>query len=96
MDRLERPDVRVIVRILGVLCEREPRMRPTRLQQAARANYTQLSRYLEVMQERGLVSIVPDDNGGRWVEITPKGFEAHRFLLRGIRDLVVGDEPRVL
>jgi predicted transcriptional regulator len=88
MRALERPDVRVVVRILGVLCEREPRLRPTRLQQAARVNYTQVARYLEILQQRGLVKLVEDDHGDRWVEITAKGFEAHQFLMRGIHDLI--------
>lgn len=88
MAALERPDVRVVVRILGVLCEREPRMRPTRLQQAARVNYTQVARYLEMLHQRGLVNLVADDRGDRWVEITVKGYEAHQFLMRGIHDLI--------
>jgi predicted transcriptional regulator len=93
MAELHRPDVRVVVRILGVLCEREPRMRPTRLQQASGTNYTQFARYLALLQERGLVKIVEDGSGDRWVEITPRGYEAHGFLMRGIHDLAVGRAP---
>lgn len=90
MSDLQRPDLRVVVRILGVLSERSPRLRPTQLQQAARTNYTQFARYLAVLEERGLVRVVEDGGGDRWVEITPKGHAAHGFLVRGIHDLAVG------
>lgn len=93
MASIQRPDVRVIVRILGVLCERSDRLRPTQLQQASRTNYTQFARYLAFMSERGFVRSVEDGAGDRWVVLTPRGFEAHRFLIRGLQAILV-ERPR--
>jgi predicted transcriptional regulator len=88
LNELVRPDLRVVARILGALWEHQRPLRPTQLQQAARTNYTQFSRYLELLAERGLVTVGTDAEGDTWVELTAKGYEAHQFLLKGIRDLL--------
>jgi len=63
-------------------------MRPTQLQQAARTNYTQFSRYLDLLASRGLVLVRTDETGGQWIELTRHGYEAHQFLMQGIHDLL--------
>ena len=87
MDDLQRPDLRVVARILGTLWESQRSMRPTQLQQAARTNYTQFSRYLDLLVSRGLVLVRTDEGGGQWIELTRTGYEAHQFLVKGIHDL---------
>ncbi len=88
MDDLQRPDLRVVARILGALWEHQRSMRPTQLQQAARTNYTQFSRYLNLLVSRGLLFVRTDDGGGQWIELTRQGYEAHQFLMKGIHDLL--------
>lgn len=90
MPTLQRPDIRVVVRILGVLCERGTRLRPTQLQQASQTSYTQFTRYLAGLESRGLVRVIADGGSERWIELTSKGFEAHSFLMRGIHSLATG------
>jgi predicted transcriptional regulator len=88
VDHLQRPDLRVVARILGALWENQRLMRPTQLQQSARTNYTQFSRYLDLLVSRGLVAIRTDETGAQWIELTRRGCEAHQFLLQGIHDLL--------
>jgi len=88
VDDLQRPDLRVVARILGALWENQRSMRPTQLQQAARTNYTQFSRYLELLVSRGLVLVRTDEEGGQWIELTRQGYDAHQFLMKGIHDLL--------
>jgi len=38
--------------------------------------------------ERGFVLVRTDPDGSRWIEITPRGFEAYQFLMKGIHDLL--------
>jgi predicted transcriptional regulator len=88
MATLLHPDFGVVVRMLGALWENQRAMRPTQLQQAAKMNYTQFPRYLELLVERGFVLVRTDPDGSRWIEITPRGFEAYQFLMKGIHDLL--------
>lgn len=84
---IERPDFRVVARILEALWKMGRPMRPTQLQQASGTNYSQFERYLPLLTERGLVSITEAPEG-RQIELTPKGAEAHRFLVSIISDLL--------
>ncbi|HEV2429697.1 MAG TPA: winged helix-turn-helix domain-containing protein [Thermoplasmata archaeon] len=86
-DPIQRPDFRVVLRILEVLWRNATPMRRTRLQQASGTNYTQFERYLDLLVARGLVELRAGDEGGVSVALTPKGFEAHQFLVKGLRDL---------
>lgn len=89
MPSLQRPEVRVVIRILGTLQEKGDRLRPTQLQQAARTNYTQMARYLAFLELRGLVRVELDGQGDRWVVLTSKGYDAHRFLVSALHSLFV-------
>lgn len=86
-----RPDLRVVGRILETLWRHAEPMRPTALQQASATNYTQFSRYLDFLVERGLVVVREDDRGGRWVSLSERGQEAHAFLVTGLSRLFAAE-----
>lgn len=82
-EGMERPDLFVVARLLEVLWREGRALRKTRLQGAALVNYTVFSRYLDYLLRRGLVRLVGAP-GDELVELTPRGFEAHRFLVEGL------------
>jgi predicted transcriptional regulator len=84
-----RPDFRVVARILEALGRSGRPMRPTQLQQASGTNYTQFRRYLDLLRERGMVTVdegTGPDSGT--IRLTSKGEEAHRFLIQMISELL--------
>ncbi len=74
-----RPDLFVIGRLLEAL--NGGQLRRTHLQQRAGVNYTVFQRYLELLLRLGLIREVTADG---WLELTPKGAEAYRFLSEGL------------
>ncbi|MGI0131929.1 MAG: hypothetical protein ACREDK_02355 [Thermoplasmata archaeon] len=86
-EPLVRPDLLQVVTLLDELWRfREPMLR-THLQRASGMNYTLFSRYLEFLLDRDLVRLVADDHGTPWVGLTRRGYEAHRHLVAGVREL---------
>jgi predicted transcriptional regulator len=88
--RLDQPDFYVLDRILSSLPPEGDPIRPTRLQCGARTSYTQSEEYLALLEACGLLQIVRDSSGARWVAITDKGkrardaiSEAMSYLGRG-------------
>ncbi|MHB8352500.1 MAG: winged helix-turn-helix domain-containing protein [Thermoplasmata archaeon] len=86
-ESLPRPDFRVVARILEALWRPGSSMRPTQLQQASGMNYSQFSRYLQFLAERGLVAVTVEEDNIRWVDLTDRGKEAHQFLVVGLSRL---------
>jgi predicted transcriptional regulator len=91
MDRLERPDLYVLVRLLETLRTTDRQLTRTQLQVAAGMNYTQFDRYLELSISRGFVVLNTRLEGPPWVSLTPKGYDALMFLARGIREVLGAD-----
>ena len=89
---LERPDIRVVARILEALWKNNGPMRPTQLQQASGTNYSQFERYLDLLRERGLVD-VSDLEQGALIRLTVRGEQAHSFLVRAV-SLLLSGRPR--
>jgi predicted transcriptional regulator len=85
MTDLERPDLYVVARFLERLWRDERPHRKTDLQLAVRLNYNVYKKYLDWMEQKGL--IVVDET----VRITPKGLETYRTLVAWIKE-TVGDE----
>lgn len=87
------PDLYVVSRFLECLWRQPEPMLKTRLQVAANVNYDILSRYLEWMVQRGLVSLENSADGHERVALTPKGHEAYRKLVQWIDEVVHGRMP---
>ena len=73
----DRPDVFVLGRLLEALTD-GPLLK-TPLQQRAGLNYTVFQRYLDLVLRLGLVT--PSSPADGRFELTPRGVEAHRFLV---------------
>jgi predicted transcriptional regulator len=88
---IQRPDLYVVARILETLSGREQRLGRTQLQLASGINYSQFTRYLEFLEQRGLIAVREHSDGPASIELTPRGHEAMMFIARAIRDLL-GDD----
>jgi predicted transcriptional regulator len=88
---IQRPDLYVVARILETLCTRERRLGRTQLQLASGVNYSQFVRYLEFLQQRGLVSLRTVDGGAESIELSARGYEAMMFIAKAIREML-GDD----
>ena len=85
-----RPDLYVVARILEALWRNGNRLKPTQLQLAAGINYTRFERYLEFLESRKLVARRTGPETDTWIELTPAGHDALRFLAQGLREIFGG------
>jgi predicted transcriptional regulator len=85
---LDRPDLYVVARLLERLWREEKPMLKTRLQVASKINYDVFRRYLSWMSERGLVTVENCLDGHERVQLTEKGGEAYRKLVRWINEVI--------
>ncbi len=82
------PNLYVVARLLECLWRQPEPMLKTRLQVAANVNYDVFSRYLEWMQDRGLVFAESVAGGHERIGLTPSGREAYRRLVQWINEMV--------
>ena len=82
-----RPDLYVVARLLEALWRNGNRLKPTQLQLAAGINYTRFERYIEFLEARRLVSRRAGTEDDTWIELTPAGHDALRFLAQGLREI---------
>jgi predicted transcriptional regulator len=88
-ESISRPDFRVVVRILEALGKNDGPMRPTQLQQASGTNYSQFQRYLDLLAERGMVTVTRENDADRrLVSLTSKGQAAHAFLVKTVSEFL--------
>lgn len=83
-----RPDLYVVVRMLEALWRNGNRMRPTHLQLAAGINYSRFERYLAFLESRALVVRSGGDAAETFVDLTPAGHDALRFLAQGMQQVL--------
>jgi predicted transcriptional regulator len=88
MGDLERPDIYVVSRLLDRLWKENGPMLRTRLQVATNVSYDNLMRYLQWMQERGLVTFNDGNDGHQTVLLTPKGKESYRTVVLWLNEMV--------
>lgn len=85
---LERPDIYVLSRLLDRLWREEGPMLRTWLQVGTNLSYDNLVRYLQWMQDRGLIVVNDGDDGHQTVLLTSKGKDAYRTVVLWINDMV--------
>jgi predicted transcriptional regulator len=85
--RSPRPDLYVVLRLLGTLVRNSNRLSRAALQRGAGINYTLFVRYLELLEARNLVR---SSNPGGEVELTATGYDAYQFLRRGLLEVLGG------
>lgn len=89
-DAMERPDLYVVSRFLERLWRDGRPRRKTELQLAVRLNYNVYKKYLDWLEQKGLIEVVSDSEGDS-IGITQKGLETYRTLVAWIKE-TVGDE----
>lgn len=88
MTTLKRPNLQVVYRILGALHGQGAPLSPTKLQLVAGVNYTQLQRYLELLEDRRLIESVDGSyRGGSLVKLTSEGFRVLNQLTEAMHAL---------
>lgn len=83
--KLDRPDLYVVARFLERLWRDQRPHRRTDLQMGVRLNYNVYRKYLDWMQDKGLIT------SGEAIAITPKGLQTYQSLVTWIKD-TVGEE----
>ena len=91
MAGLGRPDLYVVARFLERLWRVRRPHGKTELQMAVRLNYSVYQRYLDWMDEKGLVRLETGADGSATVEATPKGLATYGTLVAWIRETVGED-----
>jgi predicted transcriptional regulator len=91
VDPPARPDLLVVARILEALTVSDRRLKRTQLQMAAGINYTQLERYLNLLEARGLVVVSKTKPAGTYVDLTSAGYSAFVFLRKSIEEILGSD-----
>lgn len=92
---MDRPDLYVVARMLDCLWDANGPMLRTHLQLASNVNYDILTRYLDWMRDRGLVSLEDGPDGHVRVALTEKGREAYLKITQWISEVVQGRVPRI-
>ena len=87
---MDRPDLYVVARFLERLWTPDKEWKKTELQMAVGLNYNVYSRYLQWLQDKGLITIKDIDERHSVVRITEKGVEAYHTMASWIKD-VIGD-----
>jgi len=85
---LRKPDLYVVARFLDVLWWNNIGMKKTQLQMSVRLNYQTFLKYLEWLENHGLVKVVADDEGNERITLSEKGMEAHKRLVEWIKETI--------
>jgi predicted transcriptional regulator len=88
-----RPDLYVVLRLLEALLRNSNQLSRAALQRDAGLNYTIFVRYLELLEGRGIVATTTA-SGSEVVVLTARGYEAYRFLISGLTQILGADPGR--
>jgi predicted transcriptional regulator len=87
---LLKPDLYVVARFLDVLLWDTSGMKKTQLQMSVGLNYQNFLKYLEWLEQHGLVKIMSDDDGNDRITLSKKGMDAHKRLVEWIKETMKG------
>ena len=65
-------------------------MKKTQLQMSVRLNYQNFLKYLDWLEQHGLVKIVEDKEGSERIKLSEKGMDAHRRLVEWVKETIKG------
>ena len=85
-----KPDLYVVARFLDVLWWDTSGMKKTQLQMSVRLNYQNFLKYLDWLEQHGLVKIVEDKEGSERIKLSEKGMDAHRRLVEWVKETIKG------
>lgn len=84
-----KPDLYVVARFLDALWWNTEGMKKTQLQMVVGLNYQTFIKYLEWLDEHGLVKITSVDENDR-ITLSEKGMESHKRLVTWIKETMKG------
>jgi len=87
-DKEVRPDLYVVSRFLEKLIVTGGQRRKTELQMAVGLNFNVYTKYLEWLENKGLIRIVEQDERSKHVVLTTKGMETYKTLVKWIKEVV--------
>jgi predicted transcriptional regulator len=87
---MDKPDLYVLARFLGVLYSSGGPMKKTNIQTSIGLSYPRFIEYLEWMEAHGLASRVAASDGSELVDLSPKGLDLYIRLFEWIRDAMQG------
>jgi predicted transcriptional regulator len=87
---LLKPDLYVVARFLDVLWWNTSGMKKTQLQMSVRLNYQNFLKYLDWLEQHGLVKIMAGDKGSERITLSEKGMGAHKRLVEWIKETMKG------
>ena len=87
-EKEAKPDLYVVARFLEKLVTTGGSRRKTELQMAVGLNFNVYTKYLEWLENKGLVHTVEADERSKHVSLTPKGMETYKTLVKWIKDTV--------
>lgn len=83
-----KPDLYVVARFMEKLIMSGGQRRKTELQMAVGLNFNVYTKYLEWLENKGLIRMVEADERLKTVSLTPKGMETYKTLVKWIKDVV--------
>ncbi|HVP23610.1 MAG TPA: hypothetical protein VMS77_06835 [Conexivisphaerales archaeon] len=89
---MDKPDLYVLARFLGVLYSSGGPMKKTNIQTSIGLSYPRFIEYLEWMEAHSLVSRTIGGDGSELVDLSSKGLDLYVRLFEWIRDAMKGPE----
>jgi len=83
---LLKPDLYVVARFLDTLWWDASGMKKTQLQMSVGLNYQTFLKYLEWLEQHGLVKIIVGNEGNERIVLSEKGMDAHKRLVEWIKE----------
>jgi predicted transcriptional regulator len=81
-----KPDLYVVARFLDAHWWDTSGMKKTQLQMSVGLNYPTFLKYLEWMEQHGMVKVKAGDEGSERIVLSEKGVDAHKRLVQWIRE----------
>jgi predicted transcriptional regulator len=89
---MDKPDLYVLSRFLGVLYSNGGPMKKTNIQTSIGLSYPRFTEYLEWMEAHDLVHKSVNSEGSELIDLSPKGLDLYIRLFEWIRDALRGPE----
>jgi predicted transcriptional regulator len=83
-----KPDLYVVARFMEKLIMSGGQRRKTELQMAVGLNFNVYMKYLEWLENKGLIRTVEEDERSKHVSLTAKGMDTYKTLVKWIKDVV--------
>ncbi len=87
-EKEPKPDLYVVSRFLEKLIASGGSRRKTELQMAVGLNFNVYTKYLDWLENKGLINVREDAERSKHISLTPKGIETYKTLVKWIKDVI--------